>query len=286
MPCFHPISCWQSPSGKMFFNLANIDVPRSALTALKVPCGRCIGCRLERARKWAIRCVHEAQTCSESCFITLTYAEAPDSLRLDDLQKFFKRLRKAYPGKKIRYLACGEYGENFGRPHYHAVLFGIDFLRETVLRKVDTDTGVKTVRVSEKLEQIWQHGQTHVGAVTFDSCAYVASYCLKKITGPRAEAHYAGRKPEFITMSRRPGLGFEWYSKYGQQARDCDFIYANDSRCKPPRYYDGLTDKFDHALFVSIKKQRTRALKDIPREELLRLEKYHEVLQAKHQKRL
>ena len=133
MPCFHPLEGYWSkdrnPSGKrsLTFNA------REAFTDKKidVPCGRCVGCRLERSRQWAIRCVHEASLYDNNCFITLTYdsdhVPSDGSLRVEDFQNFMKRLRKSVAPRRVRFFHCGEYGERGDRPHYHAILFNLDF---------------------------------------------------------------------------------------------------------------------------------------------------------------
>ena len=149
MPCFHPITAYYSrvenPSGKrsLVFNSdkALVDVP------MQVPCGRCIGCRLDRSRDWALRCVHEASLYEFNCFITLTFddsklptcndcrkvescvanRDAGSSLRVCDFQNFMKRLRQFVAPVKIKFFHCGEYGAKLSRPHHHACLFGYDF---------------------------------------------------------------------------------------------------------------------------------------------------------------
>lgn len=102
--------------------------------SIPLPCGRCIGCRLEYSRQWAIRCMHEGQLYDNNCFLTLTYDEdnLPDSNSLyhRDFQLFMKTLRKEFVPKNpynkklapktyeyfrrkywIRYYMCGEYGQ-------------------------------------------------------------------------------------------------------------------------------------------------------------------------------
>ena len=118
MTCYHPIEAWRVHGDtKLRFVFNNsLDVKEH----LYVPCGQCVGCRLERSRQWAIRCVHEAQMHRSNCFITLTYSPDflpdPPSLNLRDFQLFMKRLRKRF-GDGIRFFHCGEYGEQCGRPH-------------------------------------------------------------------------------------------------------------------------------------------------------------------------
>jgi len=155
-----------------------------------------------------------------------------------------KRLRKKYP-QKIRFYACGEYGDNLGRPHYHACLFNHDFAD----KKFWKYTGKNKERLyrSEELEQLWPHGYSSTGAVTFESAAYVARYIMKKITGQQSDAHYEcidengeihQRKPEFTTMSRMPGIGAPWLQQYNTDVYPSDFIIMNGKRLRPPRYYD------------------------------------------------
>ncbi len=136
MPCYSPITAWQSIKIHPQTNKTTIlfKPPRmysKAFNSIQLPCGQCIGCRLERSRQWAIRCVHEAELHEENCFITLTFSpeniNKKGTLIKADFQKFMKRLRKKYIGKVIRYMHCGEYGEIGNRPHHHACIFGLDF---------------------------------------------------------------------------------------------------------------------------------------------------------------
>lgn len=90
---------------------------------LEVPCGKCINCRVSRSREWTIRLMNELQYYKTSLFVTLTYDDehlpSDNGLHISDLQKYFKRLRRDldYSNRKIKYFACGEYGDQFGRPH-------------------------------------------------------------------------------------------------------------------------------------------------------------------------
>jgi len=209
-----------------------------------IPCGQCIACRLEKSRQWAIRCVYEAQQHEKNCFITLTYKPEMEpknhSLVKRDLQLFIKRLRKKF-GSKIRFFACGEYGDKNNRPHYHACLFNHDFHDKTLWAMRDN---IPLYR-SEDLEKIWPNGFCTIGDVTFESAAYVARYCLKKITGGAAKEHYGERQPEFTNMSRRPGIGREWYDKYHKDVYAIDSIITrNNLKMRPPKYYDSLYDRF------------------------------------------
>lgn len=211
-------------------------------------CGKCIGCLLERSRQWAVRCVHEASLYDSNCFITLTYDEEhlPKGWSLDKeaFQKFMKRLRKRF-GSGPRYFMCGEYGENFGRPHYHACLFNHDFPDKYHWRT--SERGDRIYR-SPILEALWPFGLSEIGEVTFESAAYVARYVMKKVTGDAAAEHYKRVDPrtgelfdivpEFTTMSRRPGIGRPWLDKFMSDVYPSDFVVVRGVKMKPPKYYD------------------------------------------------
>lgn len=208
---------------------------------LYLPCGKCVGCKLQYAKHWAIRCINEAQFHEKNCFITLTYSDEflPKNGSLDkrEFPLFMKKLRK-YSGEKIRYFHGSEYGEEKMRPHYHALLFGIDFDD----KELYAIRNGKKLYTSKELGKIWNKGFVSVGAVEMESASYVARYSLKKVY-KEFEKLPKGLEPEKITMSRKPGIGFRWFQKYKSDVYPDDFIVTNSGRSKPPRYYDNLLDK-------------------------------------------
>ncbi len=265
MPCFHPIQAFQvvlkdGTKSRPFFSVRLNELSvLGKVVPVPLPCGRCVGCRLERSRQWAMRCVQEASLHSENSFITLTYDDAhvpaDYSLKKRHWQLFMKRLRKHFDGKKIRFFACGEYGENTFRPHYHAILFGHQFDDRKLITK-ETENGLKSIYISETLNKLWGKGFTASGNMTFESAAYVARYCLKKVNGPEAEWHYLGREPEFSLMSRMPGIGADWLKRYRKDVYPADICFARGKPCKPPKYYDDLLKKIDEELFELVKNER------------------------------
>lgn len=156
-------------------------------------------CRIARARKWAVRQQMESFGHTAACFITLTYAPeflpAGGSLVPGDLQLWLKRLRKAIAPSKVRFFACGEYGTQSWRPHYHINLFGVSGFHE-----------IGGTAVPDLVNKTWGKGITHVGEFTKDTARYVTYYATKRMTQPTDE-RLKGRYPEFIRMSNRPGLG-------------------------------------------------------------------------------
>ena len=236
MPCYYPLKGYLSKSLTVNGKRGITFTASKGFTdkPMTIPCGQCIGCRLKYSAMWAARMVHESQLYDDNCFITLTYDDdhlpSDLSLRKRDFQLFMKRLRKRFSSDRIRFFHCGEYGENFGRPHYHACLFNFDF-PDRELFSIRNDVRLYT---SDILTDIWGKGMCSVGDVTFDSAAYVARYVTKKVTGDLADDHYQSvdldtgeitwRQPEYTTMSRRPGIGRDWYDKYGAATHHDDFI--------------------------------------------------------------
>ena len=276
MSCYHPLKGWfsrqRNENGKrnVTFNLSEAfhDKP------IEIACGRCIGCRLEKSRQWAVRCLHEAQNHKHNSFLTLTYDEenipSDGNIHKSHVQKFIKRLRKKFQEKNIRYLYCGEYGENLGRPHYHICLFGIDFHQDRkLLKKTSQDHKLYN---SDILDKLWPYGHAVIGDLTYQSAAYTARYVTKKINGSEMEEHYGEkvcldtgelsliRTPEFAEASRRPALGRDWFFKNYKQVYPNDFVVVNKKRQKPPRYYDQLLEKYFPDLYTKVKAKRKKSM--------------------------
>lgn len=236
-----------------------------------VPCGRCTGCRLERSRQWATRCVHESQMHAANSYITLTFSDQhlPDgyTVSVRDYQLFMKRLRK-HVGSGVRFFACGEYGDINRRPHYHALLFGHEFKDQKLWSQ---NANGDPIYVSPTLTKLWGQGHCTLGDVTFQSAAYVARYVMKKRTGDTAEDHYTTvhpltgeivvQTPEFVTMSRGGrtglgGIGSGWLAKFKSDVYPDDFIIVNGVKVKPPRWYDAVLERDDPQLHKEMVRRR------------------------------
>jgi hypothetical protein len=269
MTCYHPLLAYRE-NGKVLFNK-----PFPYAKGFNLPCGQCIGCRLKYSQEWAIRLMHEEQMHEESCFITLTMNDEylmsrdnPYSLDKSEFQRFMKRLRKRY-GNQIRYFHCGEYGEKNNRPHYHAIIFGMDF-KDKELFTVRDEIRLYT---SEILSELWPHGFSTIGDVTFESCAYVARYVLKKQKGKNAEDHYirwdpsTGEgtpiEPEYATMSRKPGIGKSWFDKYRADVYPHDYVVIKKHKIRPPRFYDDKLEEVDKDAYEQLKQKRQEELPEV-----------------------
>lgn len=188
MPCFHPLDALlvtdhTIPIGtkgrrRIVFDRSEISLSKfknsESYVDQKLPCGQCVGCRLERSRQWAVRCMHEASLHSKNCFITLTFNQEfleqrknVWSLDYHDWRLFIKRLRNKFGTKSVRYYHCGEYGQMcancdrslfycqcgtaqiviLGRPHYHACLFGFDFPDKELFRITSTGHMLYTSKI-------------------------------------------------------------------------------------------------------------------------------------------
>lgn len=245
MPCYYPIVAYRTDAGEIVFT----ERAKRAGDTITLPCGRCIGCRLERSRQWAVRCMHEAKLYDANVFITLTYDDdhlPPDrSLLYPDFQKFMKRLRRRFSTSTVRFYMCGEYGEGVHkRPHYHACVFNCHF-PDKLYFSSDGDSELFT---SDILTELWGKGFALVGNLTFQSAAYVARYCLKKVTGVNAAKHYEvidedtgeirQRVPEFARMSLKPGIGGDWIKQFMPDCYPKGEVVVNGKAAKAPRYYD------------------------------------------------
>lgn len=266
MPCYKPLQAYKTFSGAVRF-----DRPRGAADAepLRLPCGQCIGCKLERARQWAVRCTHEASLYDENCMATLTYSDEwlpkGASLVPQDMTKFMKRLRRRIEPRKVRFFGCGEYGDETMRPHYHLLLFGYDFPDKRII----CSSKEYPEWTSEILQETWGFGSTLLGSVSFESAAYVARYVTKKVTGPVAAGHYryaedhgwVELEPEFGRMSRRPGIGRSWMEQFGNEVYPADAVISRGREAKPPRYYDVMLEESSPLEMWMVKRERELARK-------------------------
>lgn len=223
---------------------------------IRLPCSECPGCVKDRARMWAIRCMHERRMHGASAFVTLTYNDeslpANYSLSVRTLQLFMKKFRKNRP-PGLRFFACGEYGETTFRPHYHVLLLNTDFPDRIPARSA---RGGEMLYSSKELSGYWEMGDSFVGDVTDKSCAYVAGYVNKKMV---REDDILGREPEFRVMSRRPGIGMSWFVRFNDEAYRDDSVIFDGYEARVPRYYDGKFEKIDSARLDDVKKARRRA---------------------------
>lgn len=249
MPCFHPFPARQDRPGG-----AVVLWPPVGEENLLLPCGTCVGCRQRRAAEWASRSVAESSLHEHNSFVTLTYDDfnvpRDGGLVPEHLQKFLKRVRaglaRSLPGllgDRLRFLACGEYGDKSDRPHYHALLFGCGFSDGYPIRK--------NLYASHVLTRLWGLGHASYGGVSGASAAYVAQYSLKKQSvrnWSKCDQDGVVLQQPFLRCSLKPGIGASWLEKY---KRDCRHGYlVRDGQKRPvPRYYQKLLELTDVGLY-------------------------------------
>lgn len=225
---------------------------------ITVPCGKCIGCRLDYSRMWATRSANEAfmhNHYNDCAFLTLTFnnemlnrRENPHSLNKTAFRTWLKRLRKAVKAnydKEFRFMACGEYGAKHKRPHYHIIIYGFNF-PDSKPFKINKVHGKDVIyKRSKFLESVWRpahcsdsFGFSVIGDVNFESSAYVARYVTKKLFGSVADRIYKDIEPEFLLTSRMPGLGYDFMVKYQNDIFNHGYIMLPNKHKAPiPRYY-------------------------------------------------
>lgn len=247
MQCIRPISI-RNPAN---FSGVTIDYDRdipyivetgeSPEPFISVPCGKCVVCQENRRNEWAARLELEARRSVSAYFITLTYDDKnrPGELKLDHLQRFFKRLRKSV---NVRYFACGEYGDRFSREHYHCALFFND--------SIDTFT------LSTYVHNCWPFGFVKVDDLNWNRCRYVAKYTIKQLfTFPK------GKTPPFAVMSRRPGIGYVWFDSTRNFCQDY-LVLQNGQHQALPRYF---LNKLDPVEAIAVKRHCRQYAESLPK---------------------
>lgn len=294
MTCYHPLKGFKiglTPNKKPKYLIQSYDVDfvrddygRVISDFVEIPCGRCIGCRIDYSRQWANRCLLESQYHKDTYFVTLTYNDqhVPLSQSYDvngqvfdnmtlckrDFQLFMKRLRKR-TGQKLRYFACGEYGTTTFRPHYHAIIFGLELNDLQFHSK--SDSGYVLYN-SPLLSDVWSVdgvplGYAVVSPSTWETCAYTARYVTKKLSGSLASFYDINNiEPEFCLMSRRPGIARQYYEDHKDHLYDYEFINISTEKggkkFVPPRYFDNLKAVEDPELISNLKEHRLNMAKE------------------------
>lgn len=310
MDCTRPLGAWHTPGGSSSPGRVSFRAvqPSIAAEGILVPCGKCDGCRLGRAREWAVRSVHEASLWQRNVFVTLTYSpeKVPRlrtgglTLKPQDFVRFMKRLRQwassttasgtLSPGEVgvgPRFIQAGEYGAG-GRPHHHAILFNCGF--SDLKPWTVSPAGMQLYR-SATLERLWPLGFSSVGEVTFESAGYVARYTLKKVpvvrgsrdgeveSGvlvPRWSRGVLQPVPEYMTMSRRPGIGAGWLAKYRSDVYPRDrVVVRGGAQMRPPRFYD---ERLSPEALSLVKEARRARAEELNPEEVQRVAKVNREL--------
>lgn len=219
-----------------------------------------------------------------SCMLNLTYDDdhLPEYGQLwkDDLQRFFKRLRKA--GFKFKYVASGEYGERSRRPHFHIAMFGVDFGNDRVVFGRSAN-GDRTF-ISDAVSRCWTAGHHLIGTLNFESAAYIARYILKKAKGTHVapplavldDGEIIRPNPEFLLMSKgrrvagqSQGIGASWFREFffTDVFPNASVITAQGSRAPVPRFYKSMLKEVGEDLALDMS-YRSSARADLDRERL------------------
>lgn len=251
MQCINPRSVYKKTG----------NVTMGTKQSQEVPCGSCPACKKRRASGWSFRLVQEEKRSLTSNFITLTYAtehlpfteSGYMDLKKSDLQDFFKSLRHLQSGRKIgyfddhptiKYYACGEYGGETARPHYHVILFNAEL---------------------KYIQDAWPNGNVHYGDVNVKSINYSLKYISKASRVGKTPGD--NRTPEFAVMSK--GLGdnyttpemLRWHHADPYKRMYCNL--KDGKKIAMPRYYKNKIYTPEHRKAIGIKERQRIIAKEI-----------------------
>lgn len=311
MPCYHPLirieelGKWATAEDGHKYHPARVisqetlndlelsdNMQKSAYHKTQIiPCGKCIGCRLDYSREWANRGYLEAKQWKQNYFVTITYDEnhlpQPDEIETKDgftytdngewngclvkkdLTQFIKNVRQImkrdHNQDNIRFMACGEYGEQGARPHYHIIFFNLNLPLEDLFEPKIINK--EMYYRSHIIERAWNKGISNVSEASWNNIAYTARYITKKINGPESEDLYAenGKIKEFFRVSRMPGIGEQYYRDHWKEIYDKDEIIVKNKAgivaSRPPKYYDKIFEKEHPEEWKKIKAKREHMAK-------------------------
>lgn len=298
MSCYKPIQAWEiinakTDTGKKVISFRQ---PTAPAKQIQIPCGNCIGCRMDYSRMWMSRLVKEASQYQNNAFLTLTYNN--ENLPTKDVvnketgelitghplvkkhvQLFIKNLRREYEyhfnHQGIRFYACGEYGGRTARPHYHLAIFNADMTAWGDIKLQGNNINGDALWSSEKIEKIWGRGFCIIGDLTPQSAAYIARYMLKKQKGPAKKWYYESKGiiSEYTSMSNKPGISRLWYEKHKNEYWISDRIIIPQRNKAPminktPAYFDKLLEA--ESGIESVERIKARRKESAERQERLK----------------
>lgn len=256
-----------------------------------IPCGKCIGCKLDYSREWANRGYLEAQLWEQNWFVTLTYDE--DHIKMIDdetatlepekITYFMKNLRqimkREFNQDNIRFMACGEYGEERSRPHYHLIIFNLNLPVETFYNpRIKNNNcywqntiierswgGIRNPTKDHNYINPNSIGISNISECTWNNIAYTARYITKKINGDlEKEAYSENQEKEFFRVSRMPGIGQTYYEEHKNDIYKLDCITVKNQQgvinSKPPKYFDKLYKQEYPEEFKKIEERRKKQM--------------------------
>lgn len=312
MSCYRPLlGKFQGyEEGKAQYKILPCSGIPAAYPDINVPCGHCVGCRLDKSRQWADRMMLELDHSRTAIFVTLTYdpLNVPVACSLDDgsvlftlnkrdVQLFMKRLRKTFDGREIRFYLAGEYGTETHRPHYHAILFGLSLSDFPDIKPVSKNSFGQYLYSSQKMYEIWKLGNVALADVSWQTCAYVARYCVKKLGDDVSRETYEsfGVLSEFSLMSRKPGIAGYYHLEHPDLIERSKQYFSDPNgvsprtSCQTPKFVFDKLMLTNPELYDTLKKQRQAYARD---KELIALSRtdldfyeYNGVKECNHERR-
>lgn len=228
---------------------------------LSVPCGWCLNCRIDRRNFLEDCCNYEYNNYGCGAFVTFTYDDnhipmvtSPldniprPTLRRDDVKKFLYRLRSKinYYGldvkicnPRFKVLYCGEYGDSFGRPHYHFLFFGLDYM---ACQKIFYES--------------WKNGSIESLPIKDGCFRYVLKYLDKQIKGVEAKKLYEDNNVEAPFSYHSVKFGYGMLSNQIGYIEKNNYMYKNGAFERPlPSYYKKQLLGHSNIKYFEVEKQ-------------------------------
>lgn len=138
-----------------------------------------------------------------------------------------------------------------------------------------------------------------VGDISWETCAYTARYVMKKVKGIGKDVYeFFNMEPEFVVMSRKPGIGRKYYEDHRSDFEDFGETWISGSRSigvKAPRYFQKIMEmecpekleklKVQNMLCAKLNNDAKLAMTDLSIKELREVEENARLISTKALKR-
>ena len=251
---------------------------------LSLPCNKCLHCRINRTREFAIRSHHESLvgpsgpiSQDNNHFVLLTYNDKNlpkhGALQASDVKKFLDRIRADCAWRGLpspRTFGCGEYGSKTQRPHYHINIFNLKLSDITYLKNLKQNKLYTSTYLTEK----WKLGAVTLSPFSHLTAQYTAKYIVKALWADdppegdtRVEAPFPLPSQGRVATSTQPGLGAFFLDRYAQEIVNLGAIEIDGALAPIPTYYKKRLQKKHNDLYKILLQKNYNLIETLRRDE-------------------